>query len=142
MPYQSPNSSDNMPHAKAVYRNPMLRVGFCLLGFVFVGLGILGVFVPGLPTTVFILLAGYSWAKSSPRLHAWLMRHKLFGKMLTDWQERRAMPRYAKYMAWSMMTLSCAWLFYRLPIDKLWIAIITAIICLGTSVWMYRLPNA
>ena len=125
-----------------IHNNPMMRWVFFIMGFLFVGLGILGAVIPGLPTTVFILLAGYCWAKSSLRFHTWLMRHKIFGKMLTDWQERRAMPRFAKYMAWGMMCASSVFLFYKLPSDKLWVAIITSIICLITSIWMARLPDA
>lgn len=112
------------------------------MGFVFVGLGILGVILPGMPTTVFILLAGYSWAKSSRRFHDWLIRHKIFGKMLTDWEERRAMPRFAKYLAWGMMALSSLLLFWRLPDDKLWVAGLVGMVCLLTAIWMYRLPDA
>lgn len=124
------------------YDNPVMRWVFFVMGFVFVGLGILGAILPGMPTTVFILLAGYCWAKSSQRFHGWLLRHKIFGKMLMDWQERRAMPRFAKYLAWGMMTLSSVVLFYKLPSDKLWIALMTTAICLATGIWMARLPDA
>lgn len=136
----SPSQDRQAPHE--LHGNPLLRWAFFVMGFVFVGLGILGAILPGLPTTVFILLAGYCWAKSSVRFHNWLMRHKIFGKMLTDWQERRAMPRFAKYLAWGMMGVSSAVLFYRLPSDKLWIAVLTGAICLATGIWMARLPDA
>lgn len=125
-----------------VHRNAMVRWLFFVLGFVFVGLGILGAIVRGLPTTVFILLAGYCWAKSSRRFYGWLMHHKIFGKMLIDWQERRAMPRFAKYMAWSMMSVSNVFLFYRLPSDMWWLMVLIAGVCLLTAVWMAKLPNA
>ncbi|MDO4897449.1 MAG: YbaN family protein [Moraxella sp.] len=138
MSEQSPNHTPK----HEVHSNPLMRWGFFVMGFVFVGLGILGVILPGMPTTVFILLAGYSWAKSSQRFHGWLIRHKIFGKMLADWEERRAMPRFAKYLAWGMMTLSCVLLFYKLPDDKMWIAILTSATCLATAIWMYRLPDA
>lgn len=125
-----------------VHDNPLIRMGFFIMGFIFVGLGILGVILPGMPTTVFILLAGYCWAKSSRRFHNWLLRHKIFGKMLKDWQERRAMPRFAKYLAWSMMGISSAFLWYRLPHDKLWVAGVVSVLCLLTAIWMARLPDA
>lgn len=130
----SPNTQNTTP--------PVLRMVFFVLGFLFVGLGILGVFLPGLPTTVFILLAGYCWARSSERFYGWLANHKLFGKMLRDWEERRAMPRFAKYLAWGMMTLSCVFLFWRLPADKLWVAFLTLGICVASGIWMARLPDA
>lgn len=129
-----PNSQNTTP--------PVLRAVFFVLGFVFVGLGILGAFLPVLPTTVFILLAGYCWARSSERFYHWLANHKVFGKMLKDWEERRAMPRFAKYLAWAMMGLSCAFLFWRLPADKLWVAIVATTICVASAVWIARLPDA
>ena len=136
-PISSPQSPKYDLHV-----NPLLRWVFFIMGFVFVGLGILGVILPGVPTTVFILLAGYCWARSSRRFHGYLMGHKLFGKMLSDWEERRAIPRFAKYLAWGMMTMSSVFLFWRLPDDKLWMAVLSSVICLVTAIWMYRLPDA
>lgn len=138
----SNHQSPAKPTSHEIHDNPLIRLAFFILGFVFVGLGVLGVIVPGLPTTVFILLAGYCWAKSSRRFHGWLLRHKVFGKMLTDWQERRAMPRFAKYLAWGMMGISSAFLFYRLPADKLWVAGLVSVLCLGVGLWMAKLPDA
>lgn len=122
--------------------NALIRGVFFVLGFVFLGLGILGVILPGMPTTVFIILAGYCWAKSSRRFYQWLLNHKIFGKMLIDWQERRAMPKVAKYIAWSMMAFSSALMFYRMPPDKMWIAFLVAGFSLAVSIWMAKLPNA
>ena len=140
---QSPLFDDDKPTAtNSIHKNAMMRWLFFVMGFVFVGLGIIGIVTPGFPTTVFILLAGYCWAKSSQRFYDWLLRHKLFGKMLIDWQERRAMPRFAKYMAWGMMCASSVFLFYRLPADKLWVGAVVSGICLAISVWMARLPDA
>lgn len=134
--------SNHIPPKHELHDNPLIRWGFFIMGFIFMGLAILGVILPGMPTTVFVLLAGYSWAKSSRRFHGWLMRHRIFGKMLTDWEQRRAMPRFAKYLAWGMMSISSAFLFYKLPADKLWIAVLTSILCLITAIWMARLPDA
>ncbi len=61
-----------------------LRVWLCL------ALGVIGIFVPGLPTTVFILMAGWAAARSSPRFHNWLEGHPLFGPMLRDWRKHGA----------------------------------------------------
>lgn len=137
----NPNTSQD-PKSTQLHNNAVMRWVFLVLGFVFVGLGILGVIVPGMPTTVFILLAGYCWAKSSRRFHGWLMRHRIFGKMLKDWEERRAMPRFAKYLAWSMMSMSCAFLWWRLPTDKIWVAGFVSALCLASGIWIARLPDA
>lgn len=120
----------------------LTRMVFFVLGFFFVGLGIVGIFTPLLPTTVFILLAGYCWAKSSERFYLWLYHHKVFGKMLQDWEKNQAIPRSAKYLAWAVMTLSCVFLFWRLPVEKIWMAVLAVIICLISAIWMARFPDA
>ena len=89
-----------------------------LLAYVALGLGIVGVFLPGLPTTPFVLLAAACYAKASPRLHAWLLNHRLTGPMLRDWEANRSLTRRTKTIAISamlvMVSLS-AWGFRHLP---------------------------
>ncbi|CAA6821615.1 MAG: Unknown protein [uncultured Sulfurovum sp.] len=75
-----------------------------LLGFITLGLAILGVLLPLLPTVPFLLLASFFFAKSSEKLHTWLLNHELFGTMISDWHERGAISKNAKYFA----TLSIA----------------------------------
>ncbi len=120
----------------------VVRVCFFGLGMLFFVLGMVGVILPVLPTTPFMILAAACWAKSSRRFHRWLIHHPAFGKLIKDWQERRAIPRYAKYLAWIMMSISCAMLFYRLPIMLWWLAGMVSLVCLATGVWMARLPDA
>lgn len=69
------------------------------LGWLFVALGAAGVVLPLLPTTPFVLLAAWCFAKSSPRLHAWLLGHRLFGPLIVNWQRHGAIPRRAKWVA-------------------------------------------
>ena len=59
-----------------------------ICGFLFVGLGTLGIFVPVLPTTPVILLAAFCFSRSSPRLHDWLTGHAMFGPLIANWRER------------------------------------------------------
>ena len=66
------------------------------LGLLFVGLAVLGMFLPVLPTTPLLLLALACFARSSERLHGWLLSHRVFGPFLKHWQETRSMPRCAK----------------------------------------------
>ncbi len=133
--------SDNSQYRK-INERKSVRIFFLILGMVFLVLALIGVVLPGMPTTVFVLLAAWSWAKSSERFHDWLLNHNLFGQMVRDWHEKRAMPRKAKYIAWTMMGLSSAFLFYRLPADLLWVAILTSVLCLATAIWMARLPDS
>lgn len=130
------------PADSLIHKNTLIRGVFFGLGVVFLALGLIGVVVPGMPTTVFVLLAGYCWARSSKRLYEYLLSHQVFGKMITDWQERRAMPRFAKYLAWAMMAISTMVMFIRLPDDWLWLGVVMAVAMLAVGIWMARLPDA
>jgi uncharacterized membrane protein YbaN (DUF454 family) len=69
------------------------------LGLLSVGLAVLGMFLPVLPTTPLLLLALACFAKSSKRLHGWLLSHRVFGPVIRSWHETRSMPRRAKLVA-------------------------------------------
>ena len=76
----------------------MKFIWFMLGGFSLL-LGSVGVVLPILPTVPFLLLSAFFFAKSSSRVHDWLLSHKIFGEMITDWYERGAINRKAKYFA-------------------------------------------
>ncbi len=75
------------------------------MGTVSLALGIIGVVLPGLPTTPFLLLTAACYAKASPKLHARLLNHKLIGPMLRDWEANRSLKRRTKAVAVSMMLI-------------------------------------
>lgn len=83
----------------------MGKLFYILLGWSAVALGLLGVALPVLPTTPFLLVAAFAFGKSSPRARAWLIEHAHFGPAIQDWEERGAISRRAKTLAVSMMTL-------------------------------------
>lgn len=68
-------------------------------------LGLIGVVLPGLPTTPFILLSAACYAKASPRLHRWLTNHRLLGPMVRDWEQHRSLTRRTKTVAQLSMAL-------------------------------------
>jgi uncharacterized membrane protein YbaN (DUF454 family) len=76
-----------------------MRYVYLALGLFFVALGVIGIFLPVLPTTPFLILAAACFARSSPRLESWLLNHPHYGPMLRAWREHRAIPRKAKLMA-------------------------------------------
>lgn len=117
------------------------RYLFIILGGLCVAVGVAGIYLPLLPTTPFMLLASMCFVKSSPKLHAWLINHKRFGKLIIAWQERHAIPRHAKYLSWTMMSISCLLLFWRLPSAWWWLAMVSVVICLLTALWMAKLPD-
>lgn len=77
----------------------MIRALWLLLGGTAFALGAVGIFLPLLPTVPFLLLAAFAFAKSSERLHGWLLSHRIFGPPIEDWQNRGAIRRKAKWMA-------------------------------------------
>lgn len=85
-------------------------------GAVSLAVGVIGVFLPLLPTTPFLLLAAWCFVRSSPRAHAWLYRQKVIGPALRDWEERKAISRRAKTQAVSLIVLSAALIWWRVKV--------------------------
>ncbi len=83
-----------------------MRFVYLGLGWFFVALGIIGAFLPVMPTTIFLILAAWCFARSSPELEAWLLAHPLFGEPLRNWRERGSISRRAKILACSMIAVS------------------------------------
>ena len=93
-----------------------------LLGITCVVLGTIGLFLPLMPTTVFILIAAWAFSRSSPALLNWLLNNPWFGQCIRDWQEHHAMPIRAKVIALLMLTASyayMAWIFGPLSLPAI-----------------------
>lgn len=103
------------------------------------GLGVIGIFVPGLPTTVFVLIAAWAAARSSPRLHRWLLRQRLFGPMIRDWHHGGTVSRRAKWSATAAMAVCIAILF--LTTQREWLAEMVSLLMLVILVWLWRRPE-
>lgn len=92
------------------------RVAIFIAAWIAFALGIVGLFLPLVPTTPFILLAAFLFAKSSRRFHHWISHHQVFGKSVRDWEERRAISRKGKLAATVALLLSFVpHLFIELP---------------------------
>jgi uncharacterized membrane protein YbaN (DUF454 family) len=85
-----------------------MRIVWLISGLVSLALGGLGVALPLLPTTPFVLLAAFSFGRSSPALHGWLLRNPAFGKAIRDWRANRAISRRGKTASVLAMALSLA----------------------------------
>lgn len=109
-------------------------------GFVALGLGILGVPLPLLPTTPFLLLSAFCFARSSPRLHAWLVGHPTFGPPIRDWREHGAISRRAKIMAGVAMAAAfgAAGMFGA----PTWLLIIQAVTLCAVAVFIFTRPGS
>lgn len=84
------------------------RVLWLAVGFLATGCGIAGVVLPLVPTTPFLLLAAFAFARSSPRLHDWLVNHPRFGPPIADWQAHGAISRRTKLVAAAAMLATLA----------------------------------
>jgi uncharacterized protein len=96
------------------------------LGIVSVALGLLGVFIPLLPTTPFLLLAAWSFLRSSARLHHWLINHRICGEYIYNYTEYRSVRRSTKWIAIMTLWLSMAVSMYL--VDKLHVTLILIVI--------------
>ncbi|NMP29954.1 DUF454 domain-containing protein [Thalassotalea sp. M1531] len=108
------------------------------IGLLFVGLAMAGAALPVLPTTPFLLVAAACFAKSSPRLYNKLISNKVFGPMILDWQEHRAIPKRAKIISLISMVLAVAWSCYVLP-EPHWQLLVIALVT-GPFIFIWRLP--
>ncbi|MDO9292372.1 MAG: YbaN family protein [Hydrogenophaga sp.] len=88
-----------MSATRAPHRSRLVRGLLWAAGSLALLLGVIGIVLPGLPTTPFILLAAACYAKASPRLHRWLLNHRLTGPMLRDWETHRSLTRRNKIVA-------------------------------------------
>ncbi len=101
-------------------KNPLLRVLWVGLGCLFVGLGAIGAVVPGMPTTVFLVLAAACFIRSSQRLYDWLISNKTFGPYLKDYREGKGIPRRAKVLALSMIVIFVSFaVFYAIEATQI-----------------------
>ena len=98
-------SKINSPHQMKKSRFFLIRLLWIILGSTFVAIGTIGIFVPGLPTTVFMILAAACYIRSSEKLYNWLIQNKTFGKYIKDFREGKGMPRRAKIIAQTTMTI-------------------------------------
>jgi uncharacterized membrane protein YbaN (DUF454 family) len=119
---------------------PALRAAFFGAGVLSLGLGILGMFLPVLPTTPFVLLAAACFARSSDRFYGWLLAHRAFGPMVREWRTHRSIPYRTKLVAIALMaaSLSTSIVFFVRPA---WLQAALAVFGVGLAVWLYRIPS-
>ena len=109
-----------------------------LIGVFFVGLAILGAFLPLLPTTPFLLVAAACFAKSSPRLHKMLLDNKVFGPLILHWQQSRSIPKKAKVIA--LMSIVLAALYSCYILTQWWLQLLVIALILPPFIFLWRLP--
>ena len=124
--------------APSLVRPRWQRVLWAIAGAVALVTGVVGIFVPLLPTTPFVLLAAFCFSRGSERCERWLLGHPRFGPIVRDWRARRAVPLRAKQLATAMMALGSLWAAFVLPPQVGWLP---ALLCTAVAVWLWRLPT-
>ena len=115
------------------------RVLYVALGLFFVALALIGIPTPGMPTTPFLLLASYFFARSSRRLNDWLLRNRLFGPMIRDWQMYRGVRLKVKIVALTLLPVVVFTSAYFGGLPWYLVAMLIALACVGAVV-VIRLP--
>lgn len=118
----------------------MKKVVYLLLGHLCLLLGIIGAFLPVLPTTPFLLLAAFLYSKSSDKLHSWMIHHKYLGPPLKDWQQNGVIGLKAKWLATVMILLVIGWRFPLLAI-ALWIKLFASAVLIGVLIFIWTRPS-
>lgn len=115
------------------------RLFFVVIGWICVCLGFLGIFLPLLPTTPFLLLASACFMRGSPRFHAWLIQHKTFGPIIVQWNEHGAVSPAIKRRASLLMVMSFSFSIWLVP--TLWQKIMLVVLGASLLFWFNRLPE-
>lgn len=120
--------------------NRLLRWTLFGLGWLSVSLGVLGIFLPLLPTTPFMLLAAGCFARSSERFYCWITSHPKYGPMIADYLAGKGLPMRAKYLAVSLLWLSI--LFGVYWVDFVWAKLAMLLTAVAVTAYLWRLPVA
>ena len=109
------------------------------LGFLSLGMAYIGIIVPGIPFSIFLVFSAYCFAKSSKRMHDWLYNHKYFGPFLTNWVQKRVFPQKGKYAMVIVMSTSLLFLWFTTENIKAvaWSGLFMALVAL----WAWRYPS-
>ena len=114
------------------------RIVYLALGWLFFGLGVLGAFLPVLPTTPFMILALWAFSNSSERLRTWLYNHRIFGPSLQRWQEHGVIPARAKMASIGAMSISLGYLLFYSDLSWPWLAGTAALRAYGAYVMLTK----
>ena len=117
-----------------------LRLGYRLLGALLVAIGIIGAFLPLLPSTIFFIGATACFARSSPALEAWLLEHPQFGPGIRAWREERAIRPRAKIAALSGMAFGYA-VFLLSARPPLPLAVFVGVVMMGCATYVASRPS-
>jgi len=129
-----------MQHSSASKANRLKKAAFTVLGTVFLGLGAVGIVVPILPTTPFLLLSAACYLKGSERMHRWLLNNKIFGGYIKNYREGKGMSARGKLftlvLLWVTIVYSAVFIVNSVVIQAVLLAV-----CIGVTIHLVRIPT-
>lgn len=121
-------------------RSRTVRAIYVAAGFAFVAIGLLGIVLPVLPATPFMLLAAACFARGSERFYRWLLNNKTFGPTIREWRQHRSIPYRTKVFAIALMSLTLtASIVFFVKDGYLQLALASLGVLLAT--WLWRIPS-
>lgn len=140
MDQDCPIDHDAAEHTVDRLPGPLRRGVYFGVGATSVALGVIGIFVPLWPTTCFLLLAGWCFARSSTRAERWLHENRLFGRYLRDYREQGIISSRVRHVS-----LTVLWLFIGISafllMSRLWAVAILLLVALAVTAHLYSLPS-
>jgi len=124
--------------SKPIINNHFFRIAILSIGFCATGLGVLGIFLPVLPTVPLLLLAAACFARSSDRFHQWLVNHARLGPMIKSYTSGKGIPLRAKISAIGMLWLVIPISVY--VVHPLWLKYLLVIIAISITLYLLSLP--
>lgn len=119
--------------APNLYYFCVVKTLLAILGCIALALGIVGIFLPLLPTTPFLLLAAALWVRSSPRLYAWLLSHRCFGEYIRNFRENRAIPLQAKIFSIVLMWAAMLYCIFGILTGWWWAQLVLLLVAVGVT---------
>jgi uncharacterized membrane protein YbaN (DUF454 family) len=129
---------EDVPVLGPVARRRWQRAVWMGAGGAALATGVVGIFLPLLPTTPLVILAAFCFSRGCLRCERWLLGHPRFGPMVRDWRRHHVIPLRAKQIATAMMAGSSLWAWFAMPVSIRWLP---AVACAAVAWWMWRQPS-
>lgn len=131
---------ENITGSSKRFLSKFKKILLISIGTLFVGIGIIGIIVPILPTTPFLLVAAALYARSSRKFYDWLINNKYFGKYIKNYREGKGVPLKVKIFAISILwiTIGCSAFF---AVDILYVRIILFVVAAVVSIYIVRIKT-
>ena len=120
--------------------NKLVRISLIIAGWILVGLGIIGIFLPVMPTTIFLILAAACFARSSEKFYNQLINNKYLGKYIRDYMEHRGMPLRAKIVAIAMINIVIGYSAF-FAVKTMWVKVLLVVIAVSLTVYLISIKT-